>query len=326
MEDNHEIYDIEEPTKSKALPLFIFLFLASLALCAFLFFRYVKNASAIEEKNTELTLAYKILNIKSDSLESELEYVNQQLQDKINENLANQDLKEDLRQKLEQKKAELSSAYRRIKQLVKNGSNEAASGSNPTSLLQAKSEIKSLQDQNNLYIAKVEEAQRQYSEAMKLANANKSNATIYRIENDSLIAVNTDLSEKLGKAGILRIAGLAASPVRERRGSPELTSKASKTERIKLNFSVLASEIIKKEKKNIKIKITQPNGSVLTKDTKKLTDSDELFSLEESINFDGTEKGVTMYYDQEAKFQKGNHKVEIYHEDKLLDRTSFSLR
>ena len=326
MAENNDTYNVEESSKSKALPLFVFLFLASLALCAFLFFRYVKNAKSIEQKNAELTLAYKVLNIKSDSLTSELEYVNQQLQDKINENLANKDLKEDLRKKLQAKKRELSAAYRRIKRLVDNGAIESSNGANPSSLLQASSEIQTLRDQNTFYITKIEEAQRKYSEAQNTANTNAGVAEFYKVENDSLKIITSELSDKLEKAGVLRIAGFAANPVRQRKGKVEITEKASKTERLRINFSILPSEITKKEEKSIVIRVIQPNGAVLTKNTNKLTDSDDLFTLLETIDYNGSEKGVTFYYSQEADYQKGRHKVEIYHEEELLDRASFTLR
>ncbi|MFT6004386.1 MAG: flagellar basal body-associated protein FliL, partial [Bacteroidia bacterium] len=68
---NTEIRE-EEERKSKALPLFIFLFLASLAMCAFLFFKYAKNAAKIQQQNEELSLAYQTLDLKADSLQKEL--------------------------------------------------------------------------------------------------------------------------------------------------------------------------------------------------------------------------------------------------------------
>ena len=52
MEDTNQT----APSKNKALPLFILLFLISLGLSAFLFFKYAKNAVTIQQQNEELKL------------------------------------------------------------------------------------------------------------------------------------------------------------------------------------------------------------------------------------------------------------------------------
>ena len=65
---------------------------------------------------------------------------------------------------------------------------------------------------------------------------------------------------------------------------------------------------------------------MLTKDTKKLTDSDDLFTLKETITYDGTEKAVTYYYKQDSEYKSGAYKVELLNKGKLLDNASFSLR
>ena len=327
MEDNQSNMQEEAP-KSKALPLFIVLFLASLALCAFLFFKYAKNARSIQQQNEELSLAYKVLDLKADSLQKELDFTLDQLQNKINENLAQEDLKEDLKQKLIAQQGQLASARRKISKLIAEGG--ASGGSfgegGPKNLLEAKNQIASLQQTNTEYIAKVEQAQRDYIAAKSLAQDYGTKASEYKEDNDSLIDANSVLEKKLSTASILRIAGLKASPVREKKGKLEITEKANKVERIRLSFSVLASELTEKEEKEIIFRVIAPNGTVLTENTSKLSDTDDLVSLTENITYDGTEKGVTYFYDQEADYAKGMHKVELYHNDKLLDRSTFSLR
>lgn len=65
----------QNSTKKSSLTLFIILFIASLALSAFLFFKYAKNAAKIENQNKELSLAYDALNLHADSLQMELDKV-----------------------------------------------------------------------------------------------------------------------------------------------------------------------------------------------------------------------------------------------------------
>ncbi|MBT8327715.1 MAG: hypothetical protein KJP21_08325, partial [Bacteroidia bacterium] len=272
MEENQEIDTKEKSRKRSSLPLFIFLFLASLVLNLFLFFKYAKNGVKIQEQNKELTMLYKAANFRADSLQKELDFAVEQLQDKINENLAQSDLKEELRENYESQLQNLRSEHRRLSGIIAAGGSSGSGTSNPSkTLLLAKTEIDNLKASNSEYIAKAEEIQQQYALAKEEAETNASTAKTYRIENDSLIEITTTLNKKLSTASILRIAGLSVSPIREKKGKQEITEKASKTERLKINFSVLSSELTEKEDKELIIRIIEPNGAVLTKNTESLT-------------------------------------------------------
>jgi hypothetical protein len=312
----------ETQPKSKALPLFIVLFILSLLLSAFLFFRYAKTASVIQEQNEELTLAYQALNLKSDSLQVELDEALAQLQLKINENLAQVDLKEDLRIQLEEKTEALEAAHRRISKLIAQGNGSGGS----KKLLEAKSQIADLTEKNNQYISEIEASQKNYANAKAEAERNAERARELLASTDSLNVENSALASKLKTASIIDIAGLNVTAVRTKKGKEENTPKANRAERLKVSFSVLGSEIAENEEKNILIRIVGPSGVVLTTGTEELTNSDDLYSLEENFYFDGTEKKIIYYYDQEEDYKKGLHKVEIYNEKVLLDRSSFSLR
>jgi hypothetical protein len=325
MEENSNIDLESRDQKSKALPLFIFLFLTSLALCAFLFFKYVRNASKIQDQNEELTLAYGILDLKADSLQKELDFTLQQLQDKINENLALTDLKDDLRNQLESKSRALTAAHARISKMI-NGEGGSSTSGGPKNLLDAKREINTLKQSNAQYIAKVEQLQKDYEATKTIADDNGYLALTYKSSYDSALTSNNMLEKKLSTASIIRVAGLKAEPLRSKKGKQELIDKANKVEQIRVYFSLLASELSIKEDKELKVRIIAPNGVVLSKTNDKLQDSDEVASISESITYDGTEKGVSFYYKQTAEYKSGNYKVELYHEDKLLDRTSFTLR
>ena len=169
------------------------------------------------------------------------------------------------------------------------------------------------------YIAMVEEAQASYVQAKQKAEA-------FSEENESLLEMAETLSTKLSVASTLRIAGLSITPIKEKKGKQEPEDKASRVDRLKINFAVQASDLTEPEDKEIVIRIASPSGVILTKDNNRLQDKDELASIRETITYDGTEKGVTYYFDQEADYEKGVYKVEVLNNDKLLDRKAFSLR
>lgn len=316
----------QNSSRNRSLPLFITLFILSLILNVFLFVKYAKNGAKIQEQNKELTAAYKLAKLEADSLQNELDFTIQQLQDKINENLAQEDLKENIRQQLEAKQAELYTAKRKISRLIAGGSGSGSSSGGPRTLAAAKNEINSLKKKNEEFIKKAEDAQLEYERTNEELKYASGKAKQYKIVNDSLVEVTDYLNKKLETASTLRIAGLNVSPIRERKGAQERTDKASKVERLKISFSMLASELTIKENKDLTIRIIAPNGVVLSKDTEKLMDKEDVFSLQNTVTYDGTEKGVTYYYDQEEEYESGNYKVELLSDGNILDRSSFSLR
>lgn len=320
-----------QKSSKSGLTLFIILFLASLALSAFLFFRYVKNAAQIENQNKELALAYEALNLHADSLQVELDRVMQELQDEINKNLAQEDLKQELRDQLVTKNQELSSAYARIKRLINSTSSTQGkvsttkTGGNPKNLANAKGQINKLVKLNYEYLAKIEKLQNDYIEEKYKSDSTQVLAANYKNKNDSLRVSNIKLREKLSQVNTLRISRLKISPIREKNGNQEIVGKARKVQRLKINFSIQPGDPTEEVTKDIVIRFIAPNGFVLTQYNDELSDTDKLYSLNESVTYDGTEKSIVYYYDQEAAYQPGIYEVEVYCDGKLIDQNDFYL-
>jgi hypothetical protein len=320
----------QKSSKKGSLTLFIILFIASLALSGFLFFKYAKNAAQIQNQNKELTLAYEALNLHADSLQMELDKAIQELQNEINKNLAQEDLKEDLRIQLNSKKRELTSAYVRIKSLINSGGNNtqevvASNGNNRSNLLNAKGQIGKLVKLNYEYIDRIEQLQNDY-----ILEKSKSDSTSYlarrlKNKNDSLKVSNVILRDKLSKVNNIRISRLNVYPIRERNGVQENVSKAKKTQRLKVSFMIQSGEATDEIEKELIIRIIAPNGSVLTQYIDELSDTDELFSMIETMTYDGSEKSIVYYYDQEAKYKPGIYQIEIYSDDMMISQNDFYL-
>ena len=323
----------QKSPKKGSLTLFIILFIASLGLSAFLFFKYAKNAAKIQQQNKELTLAYEALNLHADSLQNELEIAILELQDEINKNLAQEDLKEDLRVQLNAKKSELSSAYARIRSLINSGDKPEGGGiasvssntNNSSNLLNAKGQIADLVKLNYQYIDRIEKLQNDYATEKSKSDSTGYLANQLKNKNDSLKISNLILNEKLSKANTIRISRLNVYPIREKNGVQEIVNKAKKTERLKVSFLVQAGEASQEVEKELIIRIIAPNGSILTQYIDKLSDIDELFSMIETITYDGSEKSMVYYYDQEAKYKPGIYQVEIYNDNMMISQNDFYL-
>jgi len=317
----------QEETKTKKGPLFIFivLFLVSLVFSGYLFLKYTENAKQNQRQNDELLLAYEVLNLNADSLRNLLDLTKQELDARMNE-IANQsDLNSDLRSQLEAKRISLDAAYTRINSLLAGDEGVDLTVATPKNLLEAKREIIKLTKSNNLYIGQIERLQKEYEMAKKTSAEYADVAFSLKAGNDSLKIMNDSLFKKLKGTGSFKIGNLSVVPVRTRHGKLAMEARASKVEQIKVNFKVLISEYAKEEPRSITVRITAPNGSVLSDENDSLMDSNELNTIIESVRYDGKEKTVNLYYRQKAKFAKGEYDVEIVDGKTLIGIYSFIL-
>ena len=84
-------------------------------------------------------------------------------------------------------------------------------------------------------------------------------------------------------------------------------------------------EPVEEEEKELVIRIVAPNGYVLTQYIDELSDTDDLYSMVETMTYDGSEKSMVYYYDQEAKYSPGIYQIEIYNDKKLVSQNDFYL-
>lgn len=327
----------EQPTKSKSgsLTLFIILFIMSLGLSTFLFLKYVKNAAKIEKQNEELSLAYEALNLHADSLQRELDMVMIKFENEINKNLAQEDLKQELRNELMAQKQELTSAYDRIQSLINESrtntnssiakDDNSSSGKTPKSLVAAKAQINQLVKINYEYIDKIEKLQNEYIQEKAKSDSVQYVAQSLQFSNDSLLISNIQLQEDLSNSNPLLISKLNITPIREKNGVQEIVDKSKKVQRLKIKFIIPEGKPTEEVEKEVTIRIIAPNGSVLTQYNDELSNIDDLYTLNETVTYDGSEKSFIYYYDQKANYKPGVYQVEILHENRVLNQNEFYL-
>ena len=94
-------------SKTKGLPIFIFLFICSLGLNGFLVYKYTQHTQETKQLHMEMTLAYETMHIQKDSLFANLEKTHATLQSKIEKDLAQPYLLQDIKNRLTQIKLNL---------------------------------------------------------------------------------------------------------------------------------------------------------------------------------------------------------------------------
>jgi hypothetical protein len=198
-------------------------------------------------------------------------------------------------------------------------------GSGSVALAKARAEIDKLKQQNKNYASELDDLKKVYAIAQDAADNFSGKVSYYQSENDSLLEVNDTLNSRMGRLAILRVADLFITPQREKKDEFIPTFKASKVENLKINFTLLPSNAIAPGEKDLILRIVGPGGVVLLENLNTLRDSDELYSMEHTVNYTGKEQKVNLTYTQEAEYRSGNYSLELYQNGQLLDRISFTL-
>ena len=151
------------------------------------------------------------------------------------------------------------------------------------------------------------------------------------MKNSSLSAKNSELSEKVQSGSSLKAYEIIAFGLKIKSKGLEIqTPKAKKIEKIKTCFVISENAIAQKGKKTIYLRISDPDGVILTKGTDdsyafKHEGKMIIFSVKQDIVYDNKALDICMYWDKTKAFKKGSYNVDIYVDGKLIGNTVFIL-
>jgi hypothetical protein len=151
------------------------------------------------------------------------------------------------------------------------------------------------------------------------------------IFNDSLVVQNTQLADAVEKGSALNLSKFSVDAVKERNnGKMVSTSKANRTDKFKVCFTVADNIIAQAGDREFYIEVLDPQGNVLGESFNKSNDEGA------SITYS---KGTSFYYENKSldvcdfigkpagDFQKGNYMVNVYDDRlKLLGTSKFTLK
>jgi len=316
----------ENTTRKGSSTLFVLLFLLSLALNVFLFFRYVKRGQLLERQNQGLTMLLDESKITLDSLQRELDFTISQLEERINENLALQDLKDDVRKQLEGKIVELQRARNQIStMLVDVGLTNNAGKA--LSIVEAKAAITKLRKDNSSYMEQLSTLSNEKNQLAEKAERSQELLDETKNEKDKLNQEKKKMEEKLAVASIIRIGSLNFEAIQDKKSKSEPVTKVSRLDRFKISLNVLPSEVTEEGEKQLDFRVLGTNNEVMSAGNKLLMDSDKLVSTSQKITYDGTKKNVVVYFKpKEEKLKGGTYKVEVFEGEALLGTQQITLR
>jgi len=146
-----------------------------------------------------------------------------------------------------------------------------------------------------------------------------------------LAAQTGSLSKKVKQVAFLVIEKLYVTATlsngREKNGTE---FKKNKIEKLKITFTIGQNPILESGTQHLYTRIVEPDGSILfdmAQNNHKIVINakEEFYTFYKPILFDNTNQTVTQIFTKGNDFKLGLHKVELYHEGKMVAQTSFTV-
>lgn len=155
-------------------------------------------------------------------------------------------------------------------------------------------------------------------------------------ERDSTVANNIALQQKVKLGAVLHVSNIRMAPIDLRRGGTRerQTSKAKNVDIFRITFDIDENRIADDGVKDLYIRITSPSGTLLSNaaygsgNTSTFNGETLNYTVAKQIYLKKDEpvKNVTVDWNQDNNYAKGNYNIEIYNEGRKVGGGSISLK
>ncbi len=227
-------------------------------------------------------------------------------------------------EKLKSMMTEYDALKSRLNQLQKMGTGGNVNVSKyKKEIEELKQRISSLEEEIRAYQEKIKALENDKLNLVAEADREKKNAEAFKNQSKKL-EQQIDEASKIDFEDIIA-GGIKFKTDDKKKDAP----KAKKLNRIQVCFSMAANKLAKPGNREIFVKITAPDGSVLSRGDQTTTINGEeiKYTLSKSQNYSNKEELVCMYYERnDDKLPTGAYLAEIYAEDRKVGETSFILK
>jgi hypothetical protein len=300
----------ETKTKSKgngktALLILLLLFLAGSGAANYWLWDKEKTATALAVSKVDSIRNY--ANLK-DSLYTQLAEEEDKVAKLREEIVWYQGDRDSLSRVIEEKDAKIASLRAQV-----------AGGGSPKKLRALKDSLNRMAMENSYYKAKLQ--------AIFLENENYKAQLLEREgQITTLEGQKKTLTDKVNIAAQPVVGPVNVVPQYEKKGMYIPIYKAKKVDRLQITFEVMGNKLTDKTvEKEYVVRIKNPDGIILSNDNKTVRSSDDVFTVKESVSFNGTAQPIKINFTQEASYKKGKYKVELKDGDEVKQTFSFDL-
>lgn len=156
-----------------------------------------------------------------------------------------------------------------------------------------------------------------------------------RRQNTNLTRQKEELANKVSQAATMKLYNYSAQAVRFKGGGKETsTDRADRAERIRIDFTVAANDLIDPGTKLFYVRIADPKRAIISKgkgDEYSFQANGETLQFTElvRVNYDGKETPVRAYYVKSDNYQMmpGTYFIDVYEQGgKLIGQTTIDLK
>lgn len=201
-----------------------------------------------------------------------------------------------------------------------------------------KNMISSLKDRvsgyQELLLAKDEEIEHLKKLNDKLMTENTELKTEQQQLHESIQEINKtneELAEKVAFAGQLKVEGMKIFAVNESGKERESEFRNRQISKLKITFTVSENKVAPIEGKELLVRVVAPDGNVLFDVTRGsgsfIFEGREMFyTAKQEILYDRNSQVVTLSYDKGSDYATGKYQVEVYTDQYLMGKGSFTVK
>ena len=145
--------------------------------------------------------------------------------------------------------------------------------------------------------------------------------------NEVLVGQNEELAKTVEKGSKLSVLNTKTAAYKLRSSGKQIeTDKASRADVLKISFTIAENQIAKSGDKSYYVQVIDSKNNVLgDKKTESFGDNSLTYSFKTTVQYEN--KSVNVSEDLPGKdFEKGTYFINIFDNDELVSKTSFSLR
>jgi hypothetical protein len=160
----------------------------------------------------------------------------------------------------------------------------------------------------------------------------KTNLKSEKERTETLSEEKQRLANKVAAGAILKADSIVAEGIKVKSsGRESSTSRASRTDRIKVCFRILENRVAEKGSKDIYVKIIGPEGTTLYVEeagSGKLTidGTESLYSTKQNIDYNNEDTRLCAYFTKGSEYSDGTYRVEIFADGYKIGSSSFTLK
>ncbi len=208
----------------------------------------------------------------------------------------------------------------RIKSLL------AINASNIEKIRKYKEELVTLRTIMRSYVVQIDSLN---SKNQKLVSENidvKTRLDKERKSNEDLSKEKENLSSKVETASVLSAKNIMVTALNKR---GKETPRASRTMKLKSCFTIRENSLITAGEKEIIMRITRPDNLVLAGSASDVFDFEGqqiAFSSKRSVTYDNKDVDMCIFYECTGEIIKGNYKIDLFNDGKMIGTGTFFLK